>query len=266
MNRLKDKVAFITGASTGIGRAAAILFANEGAKVVVADIDETQGFQTVHAINDNGGQAVYAMTDVTIPESVQNSIHKAVYEYGKLDILYNNAGGSIQNDGPITEVSIEIWERTFSRDLFGTFLCCKYGIPEIIKNGGGSVILTGSGVGLRAWLRSAYTAAKGGIISLTRLMATDYARYNIRVNCICPGIIVTERIGKRLELAPQNFAVIRPFHLLGFGKPIDVAYAALYFASDESRIVTGAVLPVDSGYAAVGRIDEKDLLKKGCDE
>lgn len=262
MNRLKDKVAFITGSSAGIGRASAILFGNEGAKIAVADIDQSGGNETVRIINDNGAKGIYISTDVTKPQSVKEAIQRTIDEFGKLDILYNNAGGSIPNDGPITEVSTEMWEKTFSVNLFGTFLCCKYAIPELIRNGGGSIILTGSITGLKGRGPSAYTAAKGGVISLTRIMAVDYAKYNIRVNCICPGFILSERAEKKLKESPHFPDDMRPLLLLGFGEPIDISYAALYLGSDESRIVTGAILPVDSGFTAVGRIDEADLLKK----
>ncbi|MBW2127673.1 MAG: SDR family oxidoreductase, partial [Deltaproteobacteria bacterium] len=138
----------------------------------------------------------------------------------------------------------------------------KFGIPELVKNGGGSIILTSSICGLKGWRGTAYTAAKGGIISLTRIMAIDYARHNIRVNCICPGHIITERVAKLMRVYPDVVEKMRPLHLLGFGEPTDIAYAALYLASDESKIVTGTILSVDSGYTAVGRIDKTDLLEK----
>jgi NAD(P)-dependent dehydrogenase (short-subunit alcohol dehydrogenase family) len=262
MNRLKDKVAFITGSGGGIGRASAILFGSEGSKVVVVDIDQIGGNETVRIINDSGTRAIYIRTDVTNPESVKDAIQKTIDRFEKLDIIYSNAGGSVPDDGPITEVSIEVWKKTHSVDLFGTFLCCKFGIPELIKNGGGSVILTGSIAGLTGWKRSAYSAAKGGIIALTRVMAVDYAKYNIRVNCLCPGLILTERSTNQVKQNPNIAEEMRPLHLLGFGKPVDVAYAALYLASDESKIVTGAILSVDSGYTAIGRINERDLLKR----
>ncbi|HUX80439.1 MAG TPA: SDR family NAD(P)-dependent oxidoreductase, partial [Alphaproteobacteria bacterium] len=170
MERLKDKVAFITGSSTGIGRASAILFASEGAKVAVADIDQSGGEETAKIISQSGGKAIYLKTDVTDPESVKDAVQETINKFSKLDIIYNNAGGSLTDDGAVTEVSIEVWQKTHSVDLFGTFLCCKYGIPHLIKNRSGSVILTSSIAGLRGWKRSAYTAAKGGIISLTRVM------------------------------------------------------------------------------------------------
>ncbi|HUV59683.1 MAG TPA: SDR family oxidoreductase [Desulfatiglandales bacterium] len=261
MERLKDKVAFITGSSTGIGRASAILFASEGAKVAVADIDQSGGEETAKIISQSGGKAIYLKTDVTDPESVKDAVQETINKFSKLDIIYNNAGGSLTDDGAVTEVSIEVWQKTHSVDLFGTFLCCKYGIPHLIKNRSGSVILTSSIAGLRGWKRSAYTAAKGGIISLTRVMAVDYARYNIRVNCICPGLTITERVGKRFKTNPVTAETLGPLHLLGFAEPMDISYAALYLASDESKIITGSILSVDSGYAAIGRIDKEDILE-----
>jgi len=261
MNRLRDKVAFITGSGGGIGRASAILFSGEGSQVVVADVNQTGGNETARIINDKGGRAIFVKTDVADPESVNAAIQESIDKFGRLDIIYNNAGGSVPEDGPITEVPIEVWKNTHAVDLFGTFLCCKYGIPRLINNGGGCIILTGSISGLTGWKRSAYSAAKGGIISLTRLLAVDYAKYKIRVNCICPGLILTERSEGQIKMDPNIAEDMRPLHLLGFGKPIDVAYAALYLASDESRIVTGTVLSVDSGYTAIGRIDERDLFK-----
>lgn len=261
MERLKDKVAFITGSGAGIGRAAASLFSEEGAKVVVSDVDETGGKETCRVINEKGNQALFVQTDVTDPESVKLSIKMTVEQFGKLDILYCNAGGSIGQDGSVTEVAIKTWQETHAVDIFGTFLCCKFGIPELIKTGGGSVILTGSVAGLTGWRRSAYSAAKGAVSSLTRVMAVDFARYKIRVNCICPGLIINERTQVQITKFPYIANDMRPFHLLGFGKPKDIAYAALYLASDESRIVTGAILSVDSGYTAIGRFDESELAK-----
>ena len=260
MDRLKDKVAFITGASAGIGRASAVLFGSEGAKVAVFDIDQPGGEETVSAIVQNGGQAIFVNADVTKPDGVREAIQKTVQEFGKLDIIYNNAGGSTPEDKPVDEVPIEVWNKSISINLYSAFYCCKYGIPHLIKNGSGSVIMTGSVAGLRGWKRSAYTASKGAIIALTRVMAVDYAKYNIRVNCICPGLIITERTAKEAKENPLFAGDMRPMHLLGFGEPLDIANNALYLASDESKRVTGAIFTIDSGYTSAGRIDDKDIL------
>lgn len=262
MNRLKDKVALITGSGAGIGRATAILFASEGAKVVVASRGSSRGVETVRMITDKGGEAVYVKTDVTKLQDVKNAVQVSIDKFGKLDIIDSNAGGSIPEDVPIDKGNPEIWEKVLNFNLVSTFLCCRYGIPELIKNGGGSVILTGSTAGLKGWKRPAYTAAKGGIIAVTRCLALDHARHNIRVNCVCPGQVMSERVKQLYEADPAFLRDVRPFNLLGFGEPMDTAYAKLYLASDEAKRVTGAIFSIDSGYTAIGRVDEVDLLKK----
>jgi NAD(P)-dependent dehydrogenase (short-subunit alcohol dehydrogenase family) len=251
MGRLDGKVAFITGSGSGIGRAGASLFAREGAKVVVADISREGGERTVALIRDLGGDSTFIHTDVTDPPSVAGAIAQTVAAYGKLNVLYNDAGGSTAEDGAVTDVSIEEFWRTIRVDLYGTFLCCKYGIPELIKAGGGSVINTTSYVALAGIKgRDAYTAAKGGVLSITRSMAANYGKHKVRVNAIAPGATLTDRVRKFLENDPR-LAKMESNHLLGMGEPEDVARMALFLASDESRIITGAVFPVDSGWSAI---------------
>lgn len=251
MGRLEGKVAFITGSGSGIGRSAASVFAREGAQVVVADISCEGGERTVAIVRDLGGDATYVQTDVTEPESVERSIAATVATYGKLNILYNDAGGSTAQDGPVTKVSIAEFWRTIRVDLYGTFLCCKYGIPELVKAGGGSVINMTSVVALAAVPgRDAYTAAKGGVLALTRSMAATYAKDKVRVNAIAPCAILTDRVRKFLADDPR-MGTMSDKHLLGMGEPEDIANMALFLASDESRIVTGAIYPVDSGWSAV---------------
>jgi NAD(P)-dependent dehydrogenase (short-subunit alcohol dehydrogenase family) len=250
MGRLDGKVVFITGAGSGIGRAGALAFAKEGAQVAVADISSEGGQASVELVRQAGGQASYIETNVTDPASVKRAIGTAVSTYGRLNVLYNNAGGSTANDGPVDSVSLDEWWRTINVDLFGTFLCCKYGIPELIKAGGGSVINTTSYVALSGIPgRDAYTAAKGGVLALTRSMAVEYAKHNIRVNAIAPGAIQTDRVKKFLAEDPRVQSLVDK-HLLGLGVPEDIANMALFLASDESRISTGVVFPVDSGLAA----------------
>jgi NAD(P)-dependent dehydrogenase (short-subunit alcohol dehydrogenase family) len=250
MGRLDGKVAFITGSGSGIGRAGAIRFSREGAKVVVADISHEGGERTVAMARDLGGDATFVHTDVTAPESVERAIAATVAAYGKLNILYNDAGGSTTQDGPVTKVSLDEFWRTIKVDLYGTFLCCKYGIPELIKAGGGAVINTTSLVALAGTKgRDAYTAAKGGVLAMTRSMAVNYAKHKVRVNAIAPGAILTERVRKLLGDDPGS-ANIAGSHLLGMGEPEDIANMALFLASDEARIITGAIFPVDSGWSA----------------
>jgi NAD(P)-dependent dehydrogenase (short-subunit alcohol dehydrogenase family) len=250
MGRLDGKVAFISGSGSGIGRAGAILFAREGAKVVVADISREGGEGTVARVRDSGGDATYIHTDVTEPDSVERAIASAIATYGKLNVLYNDAGGSTAQDGPVTRVSIDEFWRVIRVDLYGTFLCCKYAVPEIIKAGGGAIINTTSYVALAGIRdRDAYTAAKGGVLAMTRSMAVNYAKDKIRVNATAPGAILTDRV-KKFMADDARMAAMNEHHMLGMGQPEDIAHMALFLASDEARIITGAIFPVDSGWSA----------------
>ncbi|HEU0060118.1 MAG TPA: SDR family oxidoreductase [Hyphomicrobiaceae bacterium] len=251
MARLAGKVAFITGGGNGIGRATAERFAEEGAKVVVADIDVEAGeaaAQSARGLAANtGGDCHFINCDVTERASVERAVAETVARYGKLDILHNNAGGSTLQDGPVTEAPEQEFWRAIKLDLFGTFLCSKLAIPHIIKAGGGSVINMASNVALMALPgRDCYTAAKGGVASMTRSMAVEYAPHKIRVNAIAPSVTLTERV-KRLLAGNQNVSKLASSHLLGMGQPIHVANMAVYLASDESEITTGQILSVDSG-------------------
>ena len=249
--RLAGKVAFITGSGTGIGRDAAELFASEGARVVVAEIDPVSGAETQERVRDAGGEALWVGTDVTDAESVQAALGAAAAHFGRLDVLYNNAGGSTQVDGPVTEAPDEEFWRVIKLDLFGTFLVCKHGIPHLIEAGGGSVINTSSNVALMALRgRDCYTAAKGGVASMTRSMAAEYARHGIRVNAIAPSATRTQRAAALADANEHIDRMVRESHLLGWCQPRDIACMALYLASDESRVTTGQILSVDSGVTA----------------
>ena len=197
-----------------------------------------------------GGDAVFIHTDMTQPEEVERAVKTAVARFDKLDILYNNAGASSAADGPVTQVSLDEWWREIRVNLFAVFLGCKYAIPELIRNGGGSVINTASMGALFGNKngRNAYAAAKGGVVSLTRAIAVDYAEYRVRANALAPTVILTERIKKFFD--DPKFAA-SDTHLLGYGEPQDIAHLAVYLASDESRLITGVVFPVDSGWWAV---------------
>ncbi|GGC25901.1 short-chain dehydrogenase [Siccirubricoccus deserti] len=247
MARLAGKAAFITGAGTGIGRATAEVFAREGARVTIAEIDAASGEETAQRIQAAGGQAIAITTDVRVPESIEASIRKAAQHWGGLHVLHNNAGGSTLVDSNVVDVPLEEFWRAITLDLFGTFLGCRFGIPEIIRSGGGSVINMASAVALMGFEgRDCYTAAKGGIAALTRSLAVQYGRQGVRVNAIAPSVTMTDRV-KRLLAESHGVKQVADQHLLGLGEPLDVAHAALYLASDEARITTGSILPIDSG-------------------
>jgi NAD(P)-dependent dehydrogenase (short-subunit alcohol dehydrogenase family) len=260
MGRLQGKVAFITGAGSGIARVATRLFTQEGAKVVIAELKPELGQASEQEVRESGGDATFIETNVTKEESVKQAIQETVDHYGKLDILYNCAGGSIVEDAKVTDVEMWVWEHTQSLDLKGTFLCCRHGIPELIKAGGGSIVNMSSVVALRgSFPVHIYTAAKGGIISLTRSLAGEYSQNGIRSNAICPGVVLTERVrqrfGENLEgAAPtaQGQAIQGQLKRYPFatGQPEDIANVALFLASDESRMINGAVIAADGGLSA----------------
>lgn len=252
MGRLAGKVAFITGGGGGIGRATAARFVEEGAKVVIAEIDANAGEAAAMAARaqaaNGGGDACFIRCDVTEKSSVEAAMAETVARFGKLDILHNNAGGAQPADGPVTEVADEEFWRAIKLDLYGTFLCSKVGIPHIIKAGGGAIINMSSIVALMALPnRDCYTMAKGGISALTRSMAVEYAPHKIRVNAIAPSVTLTDRVKKMLDGSGNATERIAASHLLGLGQPIHIANMAVYLASDEAAITTGQVIPVDSG-------------------
>ncbi len=251
MGRLDRKVAVITGAASGMGRATARRFAAEGARLLLADIDAARGEEVTGVITAAGGTATFIRADVSRAGDVRAMVTSAVEHYGALDVLFNNAGIEGES-GRLADSSEENFDRVLAVNLKGVFLGMKYAIPEMLDRGGGSIINNASVAGLVGWLGgNAYSAAKGGVVTLTKTAALDYARGNIRVNCVCPGVIHTdllERVTGGVAVARERLERMQPVPHLG--SPEDVAALVLFLASDEARFVTGAALTVDGGYTA----------------
>ncbi|WP_372660793.1 SDR family NAD(P)-dependent oxidoreductase [Cohnella sp.] len=249
--RLLDKVTLITGAASGIGRSTAMRFAREGAAVIVNDIDEMKGQETVREIKESGGNAIGLQADVTNPESVKAMVERAIKEFGRIDVLFNNAG--ISGVGALHEVEPDAWDRIMSINVKGVYLSSKYVIPYMIERRAGSIINMSSCVAeIGLARRASYAASKGAVLALTKSMQVDYAEYNIRVNALLPGTILTPFVESYLENSYDDPAAaieaIKLRQLSGaLGKPEDVANAALFLASDESKFMMGAPLYIDGG-------------------
>lgn len=248
--RFKSKVALITGGGSGIGHTTALAFAKEGAKVVVADLADSGGKETAKMINDTGLEAVFIKADVSNPTDVENMVNTATKTYGRIDILFNNAGIA---GYPIrlAELSVENWDRVIDINLKGVFLGSKYTIPVMLEQGKGVIINNASSSGITPTpLVSVYAAAKAGVIQLTKAMAIEYGSESIRVNCICPGFIETPMTSVIIppDLESRDYSHLWP--LTKPGSPEDIAKAALYLASDDASFVTGTVLVVDGGWLA----------------
>lgn len=250
--RLANKVALITGAGSGIGREAALLFAREGAQVVVSDINASGGEETVALIQAAGGSATFVAADVSKAADVQAMIAAAETHYGRLNVLFNNAGIFHPDDGSVLDTEDAIWDLTININLKGVFLGCKYGIPALLRAGGGSVINTASFVALvgAATSQSAYTASKGGVLSLTREMAVEFARQNIRVNALCPGPVETPLLEELLSDPARRQRRLVHIPPGRFAKAVEIANAALFLASDEASFVNGATFLADGGITA----------------
>jgi NAD(P)-dependent dehydrogenase (short-subunit alcohol dehydrogenase family) len=242
--KLTDKVAIITGAASGMGKAMALLFAEEGVRVVVADIDDTGGKQTTDEINSSDGKAVFVHTDVSNPTDIKNLVDAVVDEFSKIDILINNAGIFMKLT-PIEEINESTWDRIYSVNVKGVFHGAKYVIPVMKKAGGGVIINTASMTGLRPGsMQSAYASSKGASITLTKALASELAQYNIRVNCICPALTETPML---FDSELWEHVSETPHPLGRLLRPEDIAHAALYLASDDASMVTGICLEVTGG-------------------
>ena len=252
VGRLERKVALITGAAGGIGRVAAELFAAEGARVVIADVVEGDGKAAVDAIVDAGGNAAFVKADVSEAADAEAMVRFAIDTYGGLHVLYNNAGVLPPDDAGTLDTPEATWERVMAVNLKGVWLGCKFGIPALLDSGGGSIVNVSSMVALlgSATAQIAYTTSKGGILSMTRELAVEYARRGIRANALCPGPIETPLMAKLM--ADPQWAARRLVHIpMGRpGRAEEIARAALFLASDDSSFMTGAALVVDGGASA----------------
>lgn len=254
--RLESKVALITGGGSGIGRACAEMFAREGARVAVSDISLERAQATTQFITSHGSDAIAISGDVSVGDDAQNMVSATVEKFGKLDVLVNSAGVSARNAMPKGSSPEEVWDKVIDVNLKGTYMVSWHAMPEMAKSGGGSIInlssimgLVGYPVGMGGGFNP-YNPSKGGVLQFTRNLAIDSASKNVRVNCICPGYVETD-LTSALTKDAEALSRLETLHPIGrLGQPEEIAYAALYLASDESGFVTGTPLVVDGGYTA----------------
>ncbi|KAF2074145.1 hypothetical protein CYY_004548 [Polysphondylium violaceum] len=250
--RLSGKVALITGASDGVGKESSLLFAKEGAKILLVDINEAKGKQVADQIKTLGGEAYFFRADVSKAEDCKQMVEVAEKTFGKLNILFNNAGIMISDDDDSVKTTEAVWDQTMNVNLKGVFLGCKFGIPAILRAGGGSIINTASFVACMgaATPQIAYTASKGGVLAMTRELAVIHAREKIRVNALCPGPLRTELLDKFLDTPEKRNRRLVHLPMGRFGQADEVAKGALFLASDDSSYVTGSTFLVDGGLTA----------------
>ncbi len=250
--RLANKVAIITGSAGGMGRVAAELFAREGASVVVTDIVTNEGEEAARGIREAGGQAIFVKANVANEEEVKHLVGATIDAFGRVDVLYNNAGIMPSDDGSVTDITEATWDRIMDVNLKSTFFCSKYVIPHMVKQGQGSIINIASFVAFVGCTvpQDAYTASKGGLLALTKSFAVQYGPHGIRCNAICPGPIETPLLRVLWTSEEARSLRLNRIPLGRFGEPNDIVYMALYLASDESAWTTGAWLIVDGGISS----------------
>ena len=249
--RLEGKVALVTGGASGIGRATALTFAREGAKLVIADMHADGGQQTVHRITEQGGEAIFVRTDVSKAVEVQALISQAVATYGRLDCAHNNAGISGGGRALTAEYPEETWHQVIAVNLTGVWFCMKYEIPQMLQQGGGVIVNTASVAGLIGGRGiAAYAASKHGVVGLTKTAALEYAQQKIRVNCVCPGVIHTPMTARGLNNPERRARIMASAPMGRIGTPEEVAEAVVWLCSDAASFVTGHTMTVDGGYVA----------------
>lgn len=246
--KFQDKVVLITGGNSGIGRATSLAFARQGAKLVIAARRAQEGIETVNHISELGGEVIFVETDVTKNDQVENLVAKTLSTYGALDICFNNAGyGGMMV--PCAEFEEEIWDNTIDVNLKGVWLCMKHQIKAMLENGGGAIINNASAAGLNGgpFTGVAYCASKHGVVGLTKAVAAEYAAQNIRVNCICPGVVDTDMSNDSFEGAVKNHPVANKHPIGRVGLPEEIANTVLFLGSDDCPFIIGAAIPVDGG-------------------
>lgn len=249
--RLQDKVALVTGAGSGIGRAAALAFAEEGAKVVVADVVTEGAEETVKMIKKAGGEAVSVKVDVSQPQQVEAMVKAAADTFGRLDCAFNNAGVELEAGVPAYQYSEDGWDKTIAVNLKGVWLCMKYEIEQMLKQGGGAIVNTASIAGLTGRGSIAYAASKHGVVGLTKVAALENATFGIRVNAVCPAAIDTPMVKHAMSISPEIKEFIENMQPVGrIGRPEEVAQAVVWLCSEASSFTTGHALPIDGGMMA----------------
>ena len=265
MARLEGKVVFLTGGGAGIAKATARACVREGARVALAEIDREAGERAEGEIRAEGGDALFVHTDVTQEDSVRGAIDAAVRRFGRLDVLFNCAGGSLQEDVPVHEMDLGVWQRTVALNLLHPFLVCRYGLPHLMSARRGSIINVASHLGMIGSMKPAYAACKGGLVSFTKTLAAQYVEYGIRANAIAPGSVRTERQIRRYETSDfmraertsrqaRERAALQKLYPFSRGEPDDIAAIAVFLASDESRMITGTTIAADGGRSSYLKI------------